>query len=150
MGIRYDFNSKVIKSRYEEPVNRRIPPPEKPKVVTSRFLLDVKFEHDSSVILTEYFPQTGKLVEILKENPSITVLIEGHTSLVGTNEYNKELSERRANAVRSLLVDSHGIESSRIDVVGYGEEKPVLLGETQEAQRVNRRVVAELRYIVKE
>lgn len=145
IGVRYDFESKVVK--YAGPiVINRVAPPLTPKVITKRFELDVKFEHDSSVILSQYYPQTESLVSILNDNPHMNVTIEGHTSLIGTDSYNKALSMRRAVAVKALMVEAYGINSSRIKTIGYGEERPLMMGMTKEAQRVNRRVVAEISY----
>jgi len=60
----------------------------------------------------------------MKENPSYTLLVEGHADERGTREYNLALSERRANAVEDFLTSS-GVSPFNIEVVGYGEEQPV-------------------------
>jgi outer membrane protein OmpA-like peptidoglycan-associated protein len=144
LAVRYRFRPDTVRT-YQRP---RVAPPPKPvkEAVLKRFTLDVKFEHDSSVILPDFAPQTAKLARILQSNPDINVKIEGHTSLVGSVEYNQDLSLRRARAVKSLLVETYGISSARINAVGMGESSPIAKGETPEAQAQNRRVVAETRY----
>ena len=63
--------------------------------------------------------------QILKDNPSVKVTIEGHTDSKGTDAYNQKLSERRANAVKNYL-ESNGVTASRLDAVGKGESDPVV------------------------
>ena len=81
---------------------------------------------------------------LMKENSRYTLLVEGHADERGTREYNLALSERRASAVEDFLV-STGVSSFNIEVVGYGEEKPVDAASNQNAWAKNRR--AELYFI---
>jgi OOP family OmpA-OmpF porin len=74
----------------------------------------------------------------LGANPSSPVTVEGHTDSIGSNQYNQKLSERRANAVRQYLIEK-GIASSRIQVIGYGEERPIADNKTAEGRAKNRR-----------
>jgi OOP family OmpA-OmpF porin len=57
----------------------------------------------------------------MKQYPQTTTVVEGHTDSVGPDAYNQKLSERRANAVKQVLTQQYGVESSRVDSVGYGE-----------------------------
>ncbi|HYD46752.1 MAG TPA: OmpA family protein, partial [Terriglobales bacterium] len=66
-------------------------------------------------------------------------IIEGHTDSVGTDQYNRRLSERRAGVVRQYLID-HGVPAERIRTIGYGENRPVAPNETPEGRAINRRV----------
>jgi len=79
----------------------------------------------------------------LKENPSLPVIVEGHTDHMGTDEYNQKLSERRADTVRRYLVEK-GIVSSRIQVVGYSEHRPIDDNNTSEGRALNRRAELEV------
>jgi OOP family OmpA-OmpF porin len=88
--------------------------------------------HAKEVLATE-------LVSELKEDPSLTVLVEGHTDSVGGDAYNQKLSERRAASVKSYLV-SQGISASRIETKGYGETQPIADNETAAGRAKNRRV----------
>jgi len=74
----------------------------------------------------------------LRANSTMKIRIEGNADSRGTNEYNMALGLRRANAARRYLV-SQGIEESRIEVVSYGEERPVDQGTTEDAYQKNRR-----------
>ncbi len=78
--------------------------------------------------------------EILKENPDVKIVIEGHCDERGTNEYNLALGENRANAARDYLIRL-GIDGSRISTISYGEERPVALGHDEAAWSQNRRGV---------
>ena len=77
--------------------------------------------------------------EWMKRYPSVRLSIEGHCD--GTREYNLALGERRANAVKSYLV-ALGIDSSRVDTISYGKERPAVLGSNAAAWAQNRRGVA--------
>jgi outer membrane protein OmpA-like peptidoglycan-associated protein len=79
------------------------------------------------------------IATFLQQHPERKVLIEGFTDNVGGESYNQQLSERRAEAVRSALV-SRGVDASRIDVAGYGEEYPVGTNADSGGRQLNRRV----------
>jgi len=74
----------------------------------------------------------------LRDNPSLHVVVEGHTDSVGSDSYNHKLSERRAKAVRDYLV-REGIDASRITTRGYGKSRPVASNDTAEGRAENRR-----------
>ena len=80
-----------------------------------------------------------KVADFLRQYTQRKVLIEGHTDSTGSDHYNQELSERRANAVRIALLDS-GISNDRIAVRGYGKTFPVASNDTAEHRQLNRRV----------
>ena len=67
--------------------------------------------------------------------------ISGHTDNIGVNNYNQELSERRAVAIKKFLIKKYGIPERRLEVKGYGESDPVVSNETAEGRAKNRRVV---------
>ncbi|UCF90253.1 MAG: OmpA family protein [Desulfobacterales bacterium] len=75
----------------------------------------------------------------LRDNPDISVIIEGHTDEPGTKEFNLALGDRRAGEVKSFLL-REGIDSPRLNAVSYGNERPVGPGRTEEARAKNRRV----------
>ena len=76
----------------------------------------------------------------LTQNPKIGVTIEGHADKRGTREYNLALGERRANAVKTFLMEK-GIDASRIKTISYGKEKPVAFGDSEDDHARNRRSV---------
>jgi peptidoglycan-associated lipoprotein len=74
----------------------------------------------------------------LKQNPNVRFTIEGHCDDRGSQEYNLALGDRRANAVKEYLV-SQGIAESRMNVISYGEDRPVCREETEDCYQRNRR-----------
>lgn len=75
----------------------------------------------------------------LAQNPDQKVVLEGHTDERGTREYNIALGERRAKAVSQLLL-LQGVAQSQIDMISFGEERPVAMGHDESAWSLNRRV----------
>jgi outer membrane protein OmpA-like peptidoglycan-associated protein len=101
--------------------------------------LPVRFAFDSSEILAAARVQLDALAQGIKLlAPDSTVTVEGHTDNAGEGAYNLVLSRARAQAVRDYLVEHHGIDTSRLKTVGYGEDRPIQ-GANPHAP-VNRRV----------
>lgn len=96
------------------------------------------FEFDSAVLLPEARAALIGHAEYLR-NSSKSVRLEGHADERGTREYNMALGERRANAVRDFLV-LQGVNSSKIETVSYGEERPAVMGSGESSWSKNRRV----------
>ena len=109
-----------------------------------RVELDVKFDFDKSVVKPNSYGDIKNLADFMKQYPQTTTTVEGHTDSVGPDAYNQKLSERRANAVKQVLTQQYGVESSRVDSVGYGETRPVADNATEEGRAVNRRVEAQV------
>ena len=101
---------------------------------------DIVFEVDKAKIRPSSDKALQEVVTVLKENPSLNLTVEGHTDSTGTNEYNLELSKKRADAVKDYLVDA-GIDAKRIETVGYGESRPVAENDGVTGRTENRRVV---------
>lgn len=100
---------------------------------------DVLFDVDKSSLKPGGTRVVDKLSGYLQENPERKVAIEGFTDSTGSNEYNKELSERRAESVKQALIRS-GTDPNRIVVEGFGEEYPVAGNESSSGRQLNRRV----------
>ena len=100
---------------------------------------DILFDINKSELRSGAQYTVDKLVAFLTEYPKRTVLIEGFTDSTGTVEYNQQLSERRADAVRKSLV-AKGIAPSRLTTRGYGVEFPVAGNETAAGRQRNRRI----------
>jgi outer membrane protein OmpA-like peptidoglycan-associated protein len=81
------------------------------------------------------------IAQLKAENKGVFFEIEGHTDSTGPDAYNVSLGEDRAQAVRNYLHDQHGIALSRMEVISYGEAKPVEDNKTREPRAQNRRVV---------
>jgi outer membrane protein OmpA-like peptidoglycan-associated protein len=78
--------------------------------------------------------------KFLIDNPSLHVVIEGHTDDVGTAASNLALSQRRADAVLKYLVINHGVDPARLDARGVGADRPVVPNDTPENRAKNRRI----------
>ncbi|MCG7906598.1 MAG: OmpA family protein, partial [Candidatus Thiodiazotropha taylori] len=100
---------------------------------------DVLFSSGKTDLLPGAMSTIDKLASFLGEYPEKTVLIEGHTDNVGTDEYNLDLSERRALSVKEALVQV-GVDASRIDTLGLGESTPITDNTTAAGRLKNRRV----------
>ena len=100
----------------------------------------IYFAFDNSTISSEYETVLAAHAAYLSQNPSVKVTVEGHADERGTPEYNIALGERRAKAVAKYL-QALGVQADQISIVSYGEEKPLLLGQTAEAYAKNRRAV---------
>ncbi|KFX68701.1 membrane protein [Pseudomonas taeanensis MS-3] len=109
-----------------------------------RVELDVKFDFDKSVVKEGSYGDIKSLADFMQQFPQTTTVVEGHTDSVGTDAYNQGLSERRANAVRDVLVNQYGVSGSRVNAVGYGESRPVADNATDAGRAINRRVEAEV------
>lgn len=99
---------------------------------------DVTFEFDSAQILEEMRPVLIKAAQILK-NRTGDIQVQGHTCSIGSDAYNLELSERRAQAVAQAMI-RQGIDSSRISTQEFGERQPKYDNDTEAGRRLNRRV----------
>ena len=99
----------------------------------------IYFEFDKSEILNEYNDVLTQHALYLADNTQTRIRLEGHTDERGTREYNIGLGERRAQAVRQILM-IQGVSASQITTVSFGEERPVREGSTESAYAKNRRV----------
>ncbi|RUO25379.1 OprF [Aliidiomarina minuta] len=106
--------------------------------------LVVNFEFDSAEVQREFRGDIEELAELMREHEGVTVEIAGHTDLIGPQEYNQELSERRAQAVKDELVNRFNISANRLSTVGYGMTRPLYDEISLEVNHRNRRIEAEL------
>lgn len=114
------------------------------KLNTDYILNDIQFEFDSYVLLRSSFVELDKVVEYLKQQPELNVRLSGHTDFVGSDDYNLTLSRNRARSIADHFV-LRGIQSQRIISYGFGKARPIVLGKTDEARKINRRV--EIRFV---
>ena len=92
--------------------------------ITAPVLIDnIFYDFDKATLRPESTEALDKLVELLNENPNVTIELSAHADYRGSAEYNKRLSQRRAESVVNYLIE-HGIPSDRLSPVGYGKEKP--------------------------
>lgn len=97
------------------------------------------FDFDQAIVKRVGHVELNKHAKALSGDRRLRVRLEGHADERGTREYNLALGERRANAVRAYLV-AQGASRSQIEVISYGEEKPVDAGHTESSWVKNRRV----------
>ncbi|MGF1755213.1 peptidoglycan-associated lipoprotein Pal [Vibrio makurazakiensis] len=100
----------------------------------------IYFAFDNSTIAGDYELMLSAHAAYLVKNVDMQVTIEGHADERGTPEYNIALGERRAQAVAQYL-QALGVQADQISIVSYGEEKPLLLGQSEDVYAKNRRAV---------
>ncbi|MDZ7607912.1 MAG: OmpA family protein [Cyclobacteriaceae bacterium] len=106
-------------------------------------LNNVYFDFDSDVIRSESFPELDKLSEMLLDNPNLHITIDGHTCSMGSDEYNLDLSSRRAGSIVNYFLGK-GVLATNLEHHGYGESKPKISNETEAGREMNRRVEFQL------
>lgn len=107
--------------------------------ISVTFKGDVLFASGSSTLQPGAYPEIDRMAQVLKQYPETRIRIEGHTDSTGSEQTNLELSQRRAEAVKTALV-SRGIAPERIVALGYGEGRPIASNATPEGRQLNRRV----------
>ena len=105
------------------------------------YTIKVEFPFNSVEISQEYKAEISKLADFLKQHPDLKLVIEGHTDNIGSEQYNQQLSEARAKAVALSLVEQ-GVETERLNAVGFGLTRPIADNGTIEGRSRNRRVEA--------
>ena len=142
----YSDHFALQQSTIEEPFIREIPlspimDVANEKTITKRqpiILRNVFFETGSAALLTRSETELNHLKELLENNPTLQIQINGHTDNVGKPTDNQVLSTARAEAVYTYLIE-HGITKERLSFEGYGETLPVATNETPEGRQLNRR-----------
>jgi OOP family OmpA-OmpF porin len=133
----------------EAKVNTPPPPPPPPPVaapapaplpdyITVRERIE--FETDSAVLLAQSLPILDEVIQVMRDNPQITLVeIGGHTDTTGDPDANLLLSEQRAQSVKAYFI-SKGIAENRMRVRGFGQTVPVQSNDTPDGRLQNRRV----------
>ncbi|WP_083234232.1 OmpA family protein [Candidatus Marithrix sp. Canyon 246] len=113
--------------------------------------LKVLFDYDKAIVKPEYYEEIKQVADFMAKYPSTSTEIQGHTDSRGSDSYNQDLSQQRADAVLEVLVNEYQINPSRLRAVGYGEAQPLVSSEvTEEDYQMNRRVIARIETVVKE
>jgi len=102
-------------------------------------LNNIFFDLDKYEIKKKSTTELNRIIAFLEQNPTIGIIIEGHTDNSGESGYNLDLSEKRAKAVYDYLV-SNGGESERLSFKGYGQEKPIAANDSENNRQLNRRI----------
>lgn len=106
---------------------------------------DLLFDYGSDILAENARLSLMKLGLLIQRNPNNRFIIEGHTDSFGSDDFNFELSQRRANAVVQWLISSLRLSTDRVSAVGMGETRLLVPGGTQEEQALNRRVEIKVR-----
>lgn len=132
----------TIKGRDKILITGKKPPKRKAEVVGKKIKITEKvmFDTAKATIKLESHGLLNDVADVMREHSDIKrIRIEGHTDSDGSDEYNQELSQNRADSVMAFLVEA-GIEDFRMEAVGYGEDRPIADNETEEGKEKNRRV----------
>lgn len=116
---------------------------------TDSLNLRVTFANNSSVIANPSDPDFVRFADFMQKYQDVSAKISGHSSAVGAETYNMWISQQRANAVKTLLVNKYGIDSARLNAVGYGETQLLDTANTAAANAANRRIEIHVETTVK-
>ncbi|NJN41491.1 MAG: OmpA family protein [Flammeovirgaceae bacterium] len=143
-----DFDLSSLKFKITVPEPPAVASTPLPKVIPSG-TVDREIRTNTNYILNVYFEMNSDVPKstddvifvetLMREKPEMMVEISGHTDNTGGDAYNQKLSQRRADGVKRLLINS-GIDPSRINSVGYGESKPIADNNTFNGRKLNRRI----------
>ena len=134
--LRLDLGSDNERIRFRDAadeladIQRRVDRGELPKI---------QFDFDSAVIRPDSYPTLDVIADLMRRNPRLKLLALAHTCIIGTKEYNLDLSRRRAKSVKTYLV-KQGIPPPSIRFRGKGFSEPIADNSTEEGRRKNRRV----------
>ncbi len=101
---------------------------------------NILFDFNKATVRPDDYEDLAAIATFLIENPELRLVLAGYADSIGTVEYNKTLSERRAAAVRDFLVIRAGIDAGRITLSGFGEKAPVATNMYEAGRQQNRRV----------
>ncbi len=100
----------------------------------------IYFAYDSDLLVPSETANLDRILAYVSDKPDLAILIEGHCDQRGTEEYNRALGERRANAIRAYLTGK-GFEDGRIKTISYGKDRPAVEGQNENIWAQNRRGV---------
>ena len=100
---------------------------------------DVTFDTDSAIVKPGLYTEIDRITGVLNQYPETVIRVEGHTDSRGSEQYNMELSGRRAAAVQNMFVQ-RGLSQGRVEAISFGEAAPIASNNTVEGRARNRRV----------
>ena len=135
----YLFADTIIETGYDqEELSLSIPMMSIKKDMIMR-LKNIQFEYNSCELKEESFEELDMVVRLLTLNPEMRIELSAHTDDSGSDSYNDRLSQKRGEAAKRYLIKK-GIDSERIEAVGYGKRRPLVENDTEEHKLMNRRV----------
>jgi len=103
------------------------------------FKSDVLFDVNSASLKAGSYDEINRVAQVLNSYPQTTITIAGHTDSSGAEDYNQQLSERRAMVVKNALT-GQGVNPGRMTSIGFGESQPIADNSTEAGRQLNRRV----------
>ncbi len=100
---------------------------------------DVTFDTDSAIVRPGLYTEIDRIANVLGQYPQTVIRVEGHTDSTGSEDYNMNLSGRRAESVKNLLLQ-RGVASMRVETMAFGESSPIASNDTEAGRMQNRRV----------
>jgi OOP family OmpA-OmpF porin len=114
-----------------------------------RITLNVQFDTGKAIVKPAYYKNIEDVADVMKKYPNLKIVVEGHTDNVGGEKLNRNLSQKRADAIKEVMVKNFKIEPSRITAKGFGYSKAIGDNSTKEGRQSNRRVESAAEYTVK-
>ncbi len=108
-------------------------------VLAVTFKSDFWFDVNSATLKPGAYTELQRVSGVLNQYPQTTIQIAGHTDSTGSDDYNQQLSERRAEAVKTALA-GFNVDPARMNTIGYGESQPIADNNTEAGRQMNRRV----------
>ena len=106
--------------------------------------VNVQFGNNSSVVGNSNAAQFQEIADFMNRYPATDAVIEGHASAPGSADYNLMLSQKRANSVRTILIQKYGVKAVRLTAIGFGETQLLDTANTAQANKTNRRITAKV------
>jgi len=119
---------------------------EKNMIERGRATLNVEFDFDKAIVKPNYYNDIEEVADVLKKYPHLNIVVEGHTDNIGGKKYNLHLSQRRAEAIKKVMVTKFNIDPARVTPKGFGFSRPIASNATKEGRQRNRRVEAAVEY----
>jgi outer membrane protein OmpA-like peptidoglycan-associated protein len=108
-------------------------------ILAITFKSDFMFDIDSAIVKQGAHDEIDRVAQVLTKYPLTKIRVEGYTDSTGSEDYNMELSKKRAQSVKDILV-ARNVDPGRLQIVGFGEAKPVAGNDTEAGRQRNRRV----------
>jgi len=128
---------------------RKAPAAEQTMIDKGRIVLNVQFDTGKAIVKPAFYKEIEDIADVMKKYPDLKIVVEGHTDNVGGEKFNLNLSQRRAEAIKAVMVNNFKIESSRVTAKGFGYSNPLVDNDTIEGKQKNRRAEASAEYTVK-